>query len=113
MQASMEDLMTIPRHIKICLLLVASTFSISRSQGQTPVTVGNLEDAKITSRIESFKDLPPEAREKISQDLQTESKKHYGFETIKTVDETFTIDIGKLHLSQKKLIDETTMHVVD
>ena len=115
---SENHLMTTVRITMYLLLLVLVIFhsrgvSGQTSAGQTAVAAGDLEDAKITSRIESFKNLSPEAKEKISQDLQAESKTHYGFTAIKTVDDTLIVDVKKLDLQQKILMDQTTMHVVD
>jgi hypothetical protein len=99
---------------RFCLLMILIVFQcLNRALGQESQEAKALEDAKITSRIESFKNLPRETKEKLSRDLQEESKKHYGFAAVKTIDDTFTIDVANLTLEQKLLLDQTTMHVVD
>lgn len=73
--------MATPRKfVRMCLLLtLVMVPCFNRSSGQSAPAAGSIENAKIASRIESFKSLSPEAKEKVSQDLQRESKEHYGF----------------------------------
>jgi Trypsin-like peptidase domain len=103
-----------PNFRRSCLLMIVIALLYpNRAVGQGPEQAKAVEDAKIASRIESFKNLPPEVKAKLSQDLQAESNKHYGFAAVKTVDDTLAIDVANLTLEQKLLLDQTTMHVVD
>jgi len=80
---------------------------------QGAATAASAENASISSRIKSLNELSPELKAKLAVDLQNESTEHFGFEAIKSVDDLSQIDISKLPPTQRKLIDSTTMHVVD
>jgi Trypsin-like peptidase domain len=71
------------------------------------------ESTKIKSRIESFKELPEETKTKLSEDFQRESKEHFGFVAIKSVDEASAVDLFRLPTTQLDLLNRTSMHVVD
>jgi hypothetical protein len=95
------------------LLALVLPLLLSVGLAQTTPATPNSEDATIANRIESFKGLSPDAKAKLSLDLQGESKEHFGFEAIKSVDDLSAIDIPKLTPTQKSFINLTTMHVVD
>ena len=70
-------------------------------------------DSKLRSRIQSLVDLHPEAKKKVSVDLRKESQEHFGFPAIRSIEDAAVITFINMPASQKRLIDETTMHVVD
>lgn len=99
--------------VSFVIIMLFLSGALSGAAQTTSAAATAAESSKISSRIDSFKELSPDVQAKLSADFQSESKEHFGFETIKSVDDAFAIDVSRLPSAQMKALAATTMHVVD